>query len=335
MFSAFKNILSPQQKMCWLYREGSSRDYTSLGIKGSNLCEVYRMGLPTPAGFIIGSEASMTNIDVGLDSPLPEALEKSIRSHISELEAMTSKSFGSTDPDKFPLLLAVRASASIPLPKLEAGVVGAGIGVALKRQSVLPDSWLLPGVSSTALNVGINDAIAKAIATRAGPRFAFDTHARFLLYFGVIVHGQDPEKYFDVLTEIVQKGGKDKLLVSDLQTVIARFKAIQSAPDDPFEQLAMILKATYKKWNASEASSLRADVLGVPTSQGVAVIVSSMVYGNLNHKSGTGHMQSRSSFDGTKELQVASLTPSLLTTTLTPTLTDVDPILTGGVPLSS
>jgi hypothetical protein len=126
-------------------------------------------------------------------------------------------------------------------------VVGAGLGVALKRQGVLPDSWLLPGVASTALNVGINDRICKAIAQRAGGRFAYDTYARFLLYYGVIVHNKNPELYFDVLTNIVAKSGRDRLLVSDLQTVISEFKQIQDAPDDPFEQVLSVVKAIYFK----------------------------------------------------------------------------------------
>ena len=126
-------------------------------------------------------------------------------------------------------------------------MVGAGLGVALKRQGVLPDSWLLPGVASTALNVGINDRICKAIAQRAGGRFAYDTYARFLLYYGVIVHNKNPEVYFDVLTNIVAKSGRDRLLVSDLQTVISEFKQIQEAPDDPFEQVLSVVKAIYFK----------------------------------------------------------------------------------------
>jgi pyruvate,orthophosphate dikinase len=48
-------------------------------------------------------------------------------------------------------------------------------------------------------------------------------------------------------------------------------------------------------------------VLGVDEDQGVAVIVSSMVYGNLSVNSGTGFMESRSSVDGNKELQVEFL----------------------------
>jgi hypothetical protein len=58
MLSAWKNFMHPREKLCWYYREGSSRDVAALGIKGSNLCEVFRMGLPTPAGFIISAEAS-------------------------------------------------------------------------------------------------------------------------------------------------------------------------------------------------------------------------------------------------------------------------------------
>jgi hypothetical protein len=40
---------------------------------------------------------------------LPEVLVQAVRKYITELEAMTSKTFGSTDSEKFPMLLAIRA----------------------------------------------------------------------------------------------------------------------------------------------------------------------------------------------------------------------------------
>lgn len=310
MLSAFKTFLKPREKQAWSFNEGSSQDVGSLGIKGANLCEVYRLGLPTPAGFIVDAEASVRNPVKDLQTPLQDSLMVDIRKHISDLESKTSKTFGSTNVNNFPLLLAIRASSSIQLPNLEAGTVGAGVGVAIKRQDVLPDSWLIPGVSSTALNVGINDDICKAIAQRAGSRFAYDTHARFLLYYGVIVHNHPPEKYFKALKSVVEASGRDRLLVSDLHEVIKHFKAIQLAPEDPFEQVISVVKAIYSKWHSEEATNLRYDILGARSSQGVAVIMSSMVFGNLSSNSGSGFMLSRSPMDGTKQLQVEYLSAS-------------------------
>jgi hypothetical protein len=46
---------------------------------------------------------------------LPEVLVQAVRKYITELEAMTSKTFGSMDPEKFPMLLAIRARLAMML----------------------------------------------------------------------------------------------------------------------------------------------------------------------------------------------------------------------------
>jgi len=93
-----------------------------------------------------------------------------------------------------------------------------------------------------------------------------------------------------VLTDVIKSSGRDRLLVSDLHEVIRRFKNIQDMPNDPFEQVLMVIKSIYAKWNDSEATGLRSDMLGVGENIGVAVIVSSMAFGNLSVLSGTGTM---------------------------------------------
>jgi hypothetical protein len=179
MFKAFESIFRPSStKYCYELREGSAKDVGILGVKGSQLCEISRIGLPTPAAFILSSEASLLSIphsegdtsskvmvgkrDRGIEggegggdedskserngngdavavissdnddlkkeksnspqsTPLPEECVAQVRSYISRLEEATSKTFGSTDPDAFPLLLSVRCSGPVEMRKLAAG----------------------------------------------------------------------------------------------------------------------------------------------------------------------------------------------------------------------
>ena len=209
MLSAINTFFKPGKKKCYLYREGSSREFNQLGLKGSKLCELFRLGIPTPAGFIIGRDCSNECLNDNAN-----LLSEDLKKMIHELEQQTGKTFGSVDSDHFPLLLSIRASASCILPTIEAGCTSAGLGSAIRRQAgVLPDSWLLPGCSSTALNIGMNDEVLECIARRAGSRFALDTYARFLLYYGVVVGGMQASAYYDVLGDIISATGRGKFTI--------------------------------------------------------------------------------------------------------------------------
>jgi len=45
----------------------------------------------------------------------------------------------------------------------------------------------------------MNDVVAEILLNEYGPRFAYDTYARFTMNFGVIVLGKDPMKYFEIM----------------------------------------------------------------------------------------------------------------------------------------
>lgn len=48
---------SPSHKYIYAFSEGSADDKKLLGNKGSLLCEMTRMGLPVPPGFVVTTEA--------------------------------------------------------------------------------------------------------------------------------------------------------------------------------------------------------------------------------------------------------------------------------------
>lgn len=53
---SFQKWLHPQKKQVYMFNEGSIQERALLGNKGANLCEMFRLGLPVPPGFIITTE---------------------------------------------------------------------------------------------------------------------------------------------------------------------------------------------------------------------------------------------------------------------------------------
>mmetsp|Transcript_19674 Transcript_19674/g.28297 ORF Transcript_19674/g.28297 Transcript_19674/m.28297 type:complete len:87 (+) Transcript_19674:2-262(+) len=85
-------------------------------MKGSALCELSNMKLPVPPGFIITSDNFLEYLDHG--EGLSDKLKADYRLHIRRLENKTGRVFGgaASDGKSLPLLLSVRATASIIVP---------------------------------------------------------------------------------------------------------------------------------------------------------------------------------------------------------------------------
>lgn len=60
----------------------------------------------------------------------------------------------------------------------------------------------MPGMMDTVLNVGLNDRIVKALAAKAGDRFAWDSYRRFLQMFGCAVVGLESSAFDDELRAV-------------------------------------------------------------------------------------------------------------------------------------
>lgn len=61
----------------------------------------------------------------------------------------------------------------------------------------------MPGLMDTVLNVGMNDEVAQALASKAGERFAWDSYRRFLGMFGILVLGM-ASSVFEQELELVE-----------------------------------------------------------------------------------------------------------------------------------
>ena len=123
-------------KLVYRFSEGDASMGDLLGGKGSNLCEMTRMGLPVPPGFVITTQVCRDYL--AGDYTLPEGLAAIPSANASrELEESIGHEFGSKTN---PLLVSVRSGARISMP----------------------------GMMDTILNLGINDEIVEGLGAMMG-----------------------------------------------------------------------------------------------------------------------------------------------------------------------
>ena len=265
-------------KLLYRFDEGSAAMEDVLGGKGSSLCEMTRLGLPVPPGFVITTEACLNYFDLGRQ--FPSGLWDGIRKGVRHLEKSMGKGFGSLDN---PLLVAVRSGARVSMP----------------------------GMMDTILNLGINEDIVDGLGNVMGDtRPAYDAYRRFLQIYADVVLGVDHDAFEEILTLHKQRAevAQDcELDTKQLQAVIADFKSAirriagQDVPQDPWEQLEGAVEAVFSSWNNPRAIHYR-DYYGIPHDLGTAVTVMSMVFGNLGPTSGTGVLFTRNPSTGVREV---------------------------------
>ena len=250
--------------------DGDGSQKALLGGKGANLAEMVNIGLPVPAGMTITTKVC-THYYAN-NKTYPKTLDAEIKANIAKIERAMGKKFGDLNN---PLLLSVRSGA---------------------RES-------MPGMMDTILNLGINDTVVEALASKTGnPKFAWDSYRRFLQMYGSVVmdveakEGEHHDPYEVILDKAKAKANvKDDsgLEESDLRWVVAEFKKLikkrsgKSFPEDPMEQLYGSVNAVFNSWNNDRAKVYRAKY-GIPAEWGTAVNVQAMVFGNTGKASGTG-----------------------------------------------
>jgi pyruvate,orthophosphate dikinase len=146
----------------------------------------------------------------------------------------------------------------------------------------------MPGMMDTILNLGVTDDTVGALAQQFGTDFAWDCYARFLEGFGKIVLGVDPRQ----LAGLPAARGRSR--------VQALKRITDGLPTDPREQLTMAIEAVLRSWNNPRAAAYRR-IEGIDDGIGTAVVVQSMVFGNLNARSGTGVVFTRNPNTGEPE----------------------------------
>jgi pyruvate,orthophosphate dikinase len=146
----------------------------------------------------------------------------------------------------------------------------------------------MPGMMDTVLNLGITDEVEAALGRLSGdPGFARSTHVRFIHEFGQTVLGADLEEPAEDATP------------EETREAVRRDTGAE-VPRDPHEQLRAVIGTVFGSWSSRRAKAYRRH-WGIAEDGGTAVIVQSMVFGNLGEDSGTGVLFSRNPLSGDPE----------------------------------
>lgn len=269
-----------KMKAVYSFDEGNGKDRKLLGGKGAGLCEMTRLKLPVPPGFVITTEVCKKYYQN--DKKLPKEVLSQVKKNIAKMEKKTGKKWNSKEN---PLLVSVRSGAAISMP----------------------------GMMDTILNLGINDITVSGLAQKSNnPRFAWDSYRRFVQLFGKVVFGVN-DKLFD---EVLENAKKNQAVQSDsalneksLKAVVAEYKKIcekqtgKPFPTDPFEQLTLAIKAVFNSWMGERAIVYREKYnITKDIADGTAVNVVSMAFGNMGNDSATGVVFTRNPGDGSRQI---------------------------------
>ena len=273
--------MAEAKKFLYAFEEGDGKNKRLLGGKGANLCEMTRIGLPVPPGFVITTETCLDYLAQKKPGLKPDLI-KQIKDAMKELEAKTGKGFG--DPAK-PLLVSVRSGAAMSMP----------------------------GMMDTILNLGLNDETAKGLAAvTSNERFVYDAYRRLIQLFGSVALGLADEGFDEVFSKIKQKYGvKDDvdLETEGLKEVCTAFlkhldkEAGRPFPTDPYEQLELAVEAVFRSWMGKRAVDYRREFkITQDMANGTAVNICTMVFGNMGDDSATGVAFTRNPATGENRL---------------------------------
>jgi pyruvate,orthophosphate dikinase len=255
----------PETAITPLYRRDKKLDnQIRLGNKGYFLKELAAMGFPVPPGFVLTTEV-FRRIDALLGYPyIFDDLNVRIVREIRRLERMLGRHFG--DPQN-PLLLSVRSGATISLP----------------------------GMMQSILNVGINERIAEGLSRKKGFSWAaWDSFRRYLQSYGML-RGLDRNFFDSLINTFKQRYGVSRKIQfsSDQMRLVALAykRALEDrgleVPERPWDQLQDAILRVMDSWNSEQARIYRRQ-MHLSDEWGTAVIVQTMIFGNLNDQSGSG-----------------------------------------------
>ncbi|MFQ5642423.1 MAG: pyruvate, phosphate dikinase [Thiogranum sp.] len=259
--------MSSQEKYVFAFEDGDGSNKMLLGGKGANLCEMTRIGINVPPGFVITTEACLYYLG-NTEHKLPAGVMDEVRARMRALEKKTGKIFGGSEN---PLLVSVRSGSAMSMP----------------------------GMMDTILNLGLNIETLKGLIAQTGnERFGWDAYRRFIQLFGKVALGVSDEAFDAEFEAVKEKAGATQDLAlgaRDLHEISDRFLEVveretgKSFPDDPMEQLEIAVKAVFDSWMGKRAVDYRREFNITPAmANGTAVNVVTMVFGNLGDDSATG-----------------------------------------------
>lgn len=253
------------------FAEADPADVQRLGGKGAGLAEMVRAGLPVPPGFVIGTDACRSYLD---EKHLPDGLAQEIDDLVAVLEEESGKTFGS---GPHPLLLSVRSGAPISMPGMMDTVLDLGLsrdaGIAMARE--VGDTLFLADLVRR-FHAMYAETVLGALEPAGGVGELIESLAA----------DDDPVEVYDRVWDHCDAAVEDELGVV--------------VPRDPQEQLRGAVEAVFGSWNTRRARTYR-DFHDIPHTMGTAVVVQSMVFGNLGADSGSGVVFTRNPVSGEPE----------------------------------
>ena len=253
-----ERLVTPIHKL-----KAATDDQLSLGYKGLGLKEMASYGLRVPEGFVLTTELFSAMPAMSF-RPLYADTVQRVRVALGRLERQTGSRLGDTAR---PLLLSIRSGAAMSMP----------------------------GLMTTFVNVGLNEALTEALA--AEPRLgwaAWDCYRRFLQTWAMS-DGIDRDFFDAIIAEFKGRYGVGQKLdftAAQMREVALAYKTRAAAEgvvfvDDPFEQVVACILKVLESWDAVHARLYR-QYTGVAEEWGTAVVVQRMVFGNLSRESGSG-----------------------------------------------
>ncbi|MDH3276828.1 MAG: pyruvate, phosphate dikinase [Nitrosopumilus sp.] len=267
-------------KQIYFYDEGDGKNKKLLGGKGAGLCEMTRLKLPVPPGFVITTDVCKKYYEN--DQKLPKSLIPELKKNIAKIEKKTGKKWNSKSN---PLLVSVRSGAAISMP----------------------------GMMDTILNLGLNDLTVEGLAEKSkNPRFAWDSYRRFVQLFGKVVFGVDDKKFDNVLDNAKKNQGVSEdsaLNEKSLKQIVSEYKKIcekstgKKFPSDPYDQVELAIKAVFGSWMGERAIVYREkNNITRNIADGTAVNIVTMAFGNMGNDSATGVVFTRNPGDGERKI---------------------------------
>jgi pyruvate,orthophosphate dikinase len=257
---------NPEKTISSLHNENlRTHNLIHLGNKGFNLMMLAGDGKPVPPAFVITTEIFRCWQAVQRFNRARDEFMQRVRGSITNLEEETGRTFGSPEN---PLLLSVRSGSAMSMP----------------------------GMMTTIHNVGLNeDLIKDYVAAHPDQEyFSWDNYRRFLQSWAMAADMEREEfqalmnthkKRYNVRLKRQFSPSQMRELALEYQNALRRRGC--SAPEDPWLQLIGAVEMVLESWNTLKAQEYR-HLMDVSDDWGTAVIVQSMVYGNISDQAGSG-----------------------------------------------
>ncbi|MCI5208684.1 MAG: phosphoenolpyruvate synthase, partial [Candidatus Electrothrix sp. ATG2] len=257
---------NPDKTISSLYNDNlRTHNLIHLGNKGFNLMVLAGDKKPVPPAFIITTEIFRCWRAVQSFKRARDEFMQRVRTAITNLEEQTGRIFGSpTDP----LLLSVRSGSAMSMP----------------------------GMMTTIHNVGLNEELVEELVTHHPEKkyFLWDNYRRFLQSWAM-AGGMEREEFQELMNahkqrykvRLKRQFSADQMQELALEYQNALRRRGRSAPEDPWLQLIGAVEMVLESWNTIKAKQYRS-LMDVSDDWGTAVIVQSMVYGNMSEQAGSG-----------------------------------------------